>query len=178
MSTNKWLWTEYSNDIVIYIAGSIIRTIKKKIKCEMCVDQLQNNVITSSLIGIKNRAPLKTTTTNCQNQMRGLISPSNDVIVICKTAEKVLRSTPNLFTKNVLQKLMIHANKLLLEVKLFSRMDMFMEDKVLSSHKSNLINLILKQYFYIRLHHEAKSSQNAVQRIRSFHNRLVLFKNQ
>jgi len=97
----------------------------------MCVDQLQNNVITSSLIGIKIRAPLKTTTTNCQNQMRGLISPSNDVIVICKTAEKVLRSTPNLFTKNVLQKLMIHANKLLLEVKLFSRMDMFMEDKVL-----------------------------------------------
>ena len=72
--------------------------------------------------------------------------PSNDVITICKTTEKVLRSTPNLT---------LHDN-----------------------HKLDLMNIILQKYFNIRLYHKAKSSNDSVQRIRTFHNRLVVLKNQ
>lgn len=72
---------------------------------------------------------------------------------------------------------MICAKQLLLDTSLFAEMDMFVEHTVLSNHKLDLINFILKKYFNIRLYHEAKCSQHIIQRI-SFHNRIVVFKNQ
>ena len=75
--------------------------------------------------------------------------PSEDVVTICKTAEKVLRSTPNLFLTNILDKLITHAKMLLILVKLFSKLDMFMEKEILSNYKLDLINVILKtKYFF------------------------------
>lgn len=64
---------------------------------------------------------------------------------------------------------MMHAKKLLLPLNIFSQMDMFLEKTILDNHKLDLINQIFKKYFKIRLHHEAKSSQNLVQRVRTFH---------
>lgn len=78
--------------------------------------------------------------------------------------------------KNVLERLIIHAKKLLSSLNLFSKMDLLPENAADSSHKLDLINLILKKYFDIRLNHEAKCSQDAIQRIRHFHTKLVLFK--
>jgi len=131
---------------------------------------------------MKNRVPSKPTETTFQNsqiQRKGLVSPSDDVVTVCKTAESVLRSTPNLFSTNkILEKLMICAKQLLLDTSLFAEMDMFVEHTVLSNYKLDLINFILKKYFNIRLYHEAKCSQDIIQRIRSFHNRIVVFKNQ
>ena len=128
---------------------------------------------------IKNRAPEIAHTICKENQRRGLLSPSDYVILIWKTAERVVRSTPYLTcTKNILEQLMIHARKLLFTQKIFTKMDMLVEKTVLSSHRLDLINLILKKYFNIRLYHEAKCSQENVKRIRTFHNKLVLFKNQ
>ena len=42
---------------------------------------------------------------------------------------------------------------------------MFLEETIFNNHKLNLINQILTKYFKIRLHHEAKSSQDLVQRV-------------
>lgn len=73
---------------------------------------------------------------------------------------------------------MINAKQLLLDTSLFTEMDMFVEHTVLSNHKLDLINLILKKYFNVRLSHEARCSQDMIQRIKNFHNRIVIFKNQ
>jgi len=155
--------------------------MKKKIKCEICLQQLEKDTITSKLIKLKNRIPERNTEiTNqiSQSKKEGLISPSDDVVTVCKIAEKVIRSTPNLFSmKNVLEKLIIHAKKLLSSLNLFPKMDLLPEKAADSSHKLDLINLILKKYFDIRLRHEAKCSQDTIQRIRQFHTKLVLFQN-
>jgi len=179
MGSYGWSWSEYSHKIVTYIAGFIVKSIKKSIKCELCLDQLENDFTSSKLITLKNRVTKNKETANSLSEIKGLILPNDDVIIICKTTEKVLRSTPNVFcTKNVLGKLMIHAKKLLLPFNIFSKMDMFLEETIFDNHKLNLINQILNKYFKIRLHHEVKSSQDLVQRVRTFHNRMVLFKNQ
>jgi len=97
---------------------------------------------------------------------------------MCKTAEKVVRSTPNLFSiKNVLERLIIQA-KMLSSQNFFSKMDLLPEKAADSNHKLNLINLILRKYYDVRLRYEAKCSQDAIQRIRHFHTKLVLFQNQ
>ena len=57
LGSNGWSWDEYSHEIVIYIAGSIVRSIKKIIKCEMCLDQLESHTISSRLINLKNIYP-------------------------------------------------------------------------------------------------------------------------
>ncbi|XP_025153714.1 uncharacterized protein LOC105184565 isoform X2 [Harpegnathos saltator] len=177
MGSNGWSWNEYSHEIVTYIAGSSVKSIKPSIKCELCLDQLENDSTSSKLITLKNRVTKNKETTNSQRKT-GLITPSDDVITICKTAEKVLRSTPNLSCmKNVLKKVMMHAKKLLLPLNIFSKLDMFLEKTILHNHKLDLINQILNRYFKIRLHHEAKSSQDLIKR-RTFHNRMVLFTNQ
>ncbi|XP_076278038.1 uncharacterized protein LOC143207960 [Lasioglossum baleicum] len=180
VGSSGWSRTEYSHDIVIYIAGVIVRSIKKQLKCEMCLEQIENDhLLSSTLIKLKNRVPAtKEREVDNRKQGRGLTSPSNDVVTICKTAEKVIRLTPNLRSKNILQKLIIKAKMLLSTVNIFPRMDMFVEQTVERNHKLNLINLILKKYFNLQLHHEATCVQDSVQRIRSYYNRIVVFKNQ
>lgn len=90
-----------------------------------------------------------------------------------------MRSTQNSFsTKNVVEKLLIHARKLIVPLNLFNSMDLFVEKTVLSNHKLELINKILEKYFQIRLYHEGVSAQDKIQHIRNYRNRIVLFKNQ
>ena len=62
----------------------------------MCLDQLESHTISSRLINLKNIYPdrnkirNKDLTDDSKNNRKGLIMPSNDVITICKTTEKVL----------------------------------------------------------------------------------------
>lgn len=103
--------------------------------------------------------------------------PSTSVIIICKVAERVLKQH-NLFRdKNVMNRL-IHSAKQLIPNDVFSNLDNFLETCVIDIHKSQLVTNILSQYFNLRLHHEAKSIQTSIKRIRTFHNRLVIFSNQ
>ena len=148
VGSNGWWWNEYRDEVVTYIAGAIVRSIKNTLKCEMCLEQIESDEISSNLIKLKNRVSTKKneeeTTTDCRKRKQGLTSPSNDVIAICKTAEKVIRSTHNLvFTKNVLQKLIFDTKKLLSTLNLFPRLDIFIEKTVETNQKLDLINLIL-----------------------------------
>jgi len=61
---------------------------------------------------------------------------------------------------------------------LFKELDLAVNKHVLSDHKFELINQIIKKYFTIRLQHKSKSLRDAIPRIRTHFNRLVVFKNQ
>lgn len=172
---NNWCWNEYNSEVVMYIASAVVRSLRKTLKCDICIECLENDVIYSDLQNIKNRIP---TLQNVKDR-NGLLSLSADVINICKTAEKVLRGTKHLLsTKNILLKLIISAKHLLLSSDLFTKLNVLIETSVIDNHRNELLSNILKKYFHIRLHHESRTLTDNVKRIRSFHNRLVIFKNQ
>jgi len=73
---------------------------------------------------------------------------------------------------------LIHCAKKLLPDDIFNHLDDFSQRNVIDNHKSQLIYKILHKYFDIRLYHESKIFQNSTKRIRTFHNRLIIFANQ
>lgn len=80
IGTNGWCWNDYRSDIVTYIAGFVVRSIKKQLKCQMCLDSLESNTISNDLIKIKNRISFdEVQYDTTQPTKRGLIYPSKDV---------------------------------------------------------------------------------------------------
>lgn len=72
--------TEYSLNIIEYIAGYIVMQLKKKLICDICISALTTNSDEkNNLISIKSRG--------------GLIQPSIDVITICRKCETEIRCT-------------------------------------------------------------------------------------
>lgn len=69
--------SEYCQEIIIYIAGFIVRHLMKTIICEICIHSLTADNKTGELIYLKNR--------------ESLIYPSESVIKICTENEKVIR---------------------------------------------------------------------------------------
>lgn len=68
------------DDVVEYIAGFVVRKIVNKMSCLNCVTAIteSNDENAFSLIRVKSRG--------------GLIKPSRDVVVLCKTAEQIFKS--------------------------------------------------------------------------------------
>jgi len=60
----------------------------------MCLDTLESKEKKCELINLKNRKFKKFTD---ERHTPGLIFPSEDVIIVCKIAEQVLRNTNNVF---------------------------------------------------------------------------------
>jgi len=69
--------TQYSVEVISYIAGFIVRHIIKSIMCDTCVDSLIDNSKSGKIIQIKDRG--------------SLIYPTASVIKICLETEKVIR---------------------------------------------------------------------------------------
>jgi len=140
----------------------------------MCLNTLESKEKKCELINLKNRKFKKFTD---ERHTSGLIFPSEDVIIVCKIAEQVLRNTNNVFAiKKILDFLIIAARKQILPLHLFKELDLAVNKHVLSDHKFELINQILKKCFTIRLQHKSKSLRDAIPRIRTHFNRLVVFK--
>jgi len=51
---NKWCWNKYNSEVVMYIAGAIVRSLKKTLKCDICIECLESNIVYSDLQKIKN----------------------------------------------------------------------------------------------------------------------------
>lgn len=109
----------------------------------------------------------------------GLCQASSDVIVICKNAEKTLRyNKDRLFkTKNILNYLICQSLRSL-PSHVFNINDHIYDQPPLFDHRSQIIRLILKTYFNVRLKYESTTFENSTQRIRMRNNKLTLFKNQ
>lgn len=71
--------SEYTQQIVGYIAGFVVRCLRKKVKCVACIESLISN------------EPLQYHKLVNMRDEGGLIYASHDVYSVCKTAENVIR---------------------------------------------------------------------------------------
>lgn len=155
----------YLNDVTEYIAGFVSRKLIKSLNCNVCANSLTSNVSKSMLLNRKNKG--------------GLCKPSMDVVKICLVAESVMRTEQNFTASNVILKLVSWAIRKLNIQNLFVCLSEHCQDQdPLSGHILQLIRLILKHYFTIRLHH-INSSQNEINdRIRQKLTKTIIFRHQ
>lgn len=161
-------WSDYKENIIPYIAGSIVRGLKSKYTKQHISHQylypLKGEDCPSFLQIRKDRGIEKSY----------LTTASNDVIKICKVAEETIMRKENI--------LKVHGGveQLSLEVKQNLPLDLFVD---LSSDEGKklgkrFIDDITKKYLKIRFYHEVKKLSNKVKRLRTFLHRTVIFKNQ
>lgn len=135
-------------NIVEYVAGYVVRSLRTKIICEECLELLtQKEMRLNSLTSVKNRG--------------GLIQPSSDVHKICITCEKVLKTylkTEHVSNKkNIDERLTQIVLRNFVGVKLFSRNNHTYEQDPENNHFVPLVKAICKRYFNVRLHYHAKN---------------------
>lgn len=172
-SCNLEFWSEYKNNVISYIAGNIVKTLKEKIKrndnCRICLDAIEGEGPPCLLQIRKDRGVDESL----------LTTASEDVVFLCKIAHKVVENSPSIiFTGEAIKKL-IYQTKKLLPLTIFENIDdeLGLLDS-LGNHKFNLINNILSKYFSIILKHKAKSIKDKMNRVRSHLSRTIIFKNQ
>jgi len=172
----------YVENIVVYIAGFVVRKLLKLFNCSECKSALlaagdANCVIASddvctSLLVRKSRG--------------GLLIPSADVVQICKVCERAIRA---LFQQNnrppsgSMLKLQI-INQVLTHVAnsdIFSSLGVHaMTTDPLSDHRVRLLKAVCDKYCVVGLYHAGKVFTQSLQgsNIRSVLSKTILFKGQ
>lgn len=108
----------------------------------------------------------------------GLIKPSEDVVKLCSIAERIFKQN-TIFSGNVMKRLIYSAKKDLNTKLIFRSLDDHILDQdPINNHLLQLINLIYKLYFTIRIHHHNSTLNETKDRIRHKYSKLILFKNQ
>lgn len=163
----------YSEQVVDYITGNVVRNVCKKINCVECLDVLQT-VNTGTKYGL----------IKCKDVNDCLLNPSNDLKYLCKVAEKVFRSNEHILKRN--------GKNLILKLQylVLSQLDrcLFKDYNHLftstepgqESHYVKLIRNILKYYFTCRLHHALRNYSQQIRgnQVRQMYTKLILFKGQ
>jgi len=135
---NIYYATEFSINVIVYVAGFIVRKIQKKIRCIECLKILltaPNETTYHALIKIKSRGYL--------------IHPSADVVFICRSAEKAIKSRfdNSNITKHLQREI---ENEIIHEFigrNIFSELNNHTENqKPLQNHRFYLIKLIVETY--------------------------------
>ena len=161
----------YIQDIVEYIAGFVVRRIKKTVSCEICLRAIQSDNSYGNFINIKNYNTIK----------QGLTIPSLDVIHICKIAEaeiRIMEKADQLFQKNLLPKLIIQIMNNV-RPSVFSEYHEHMYDNnVESNHIIHLIKIISFHYCNVRLYYKGNNLSTAHNRIRNKLTKAIIFCNQ
>lgn len=162
------------HDIITYIAGYVERKIDKILKCNDCRSALYTNETENSMLVEQKRF--------CAG---GLIDAHKDTVIICKTAEQLLRAEQTKIEKGFLEpvKLVKKTMSILYDQNptLFKGLD----DHVMScpvdeNHKFLLMKLIVRCYLTIRSHHMCKlvSESSKKENIRQFSKKMVIFAGQ
>lgn len=165
--------TLYSEKVVEYISGSIIRQVSKKLKCIGCLEVLLApvNENKTGLIGVK-------------DVKDSLFNPSKDLLKLFEVAERVLRNhETSLGKKNFLLQMYVDVFRMLGDrPTLFTTYEHLMVSSEFGegSHYSSLINMLLKHYFNCRIHNlcKAKSVEERGKQIRQMYTKLILFNGQ
>lgn len=171
-NSNAWTLTTYIEDVVGYIAGFVVRSLRKCVTCVKCLKLLEGTEHFSSLQRIK--------------EYGNLVKASYLVIHICKEGEKMFRllnKVTKLPNKNICNYEYIFINKTFssLPPNIYEHFgDHIFEDDPIDGHAPTLIKLILKVYFKIRVHHETSKHLDTTvkSRVRSMFTKTTLFKNQ
>ena len=167
----------YVGNVVVYIAGFVARSVKKRLLCEPCGVAL-TQVCSSrkhshfSLIEAKTNG--------------GLLYPSDDVVLLCKASEKCFRANmgptdqPNL-CGNLKSSLITEVLAQLIGKDIFTMLtDHSLESDVLDDHRIILMKKVVQTFMTIRLYHHGKSFTRSLhpQTCRSSLNKTVIFKGQ
>lgn len=140
--------------------------ILKTLRCEECIKSLTSK-------DVHYFVELKKYSDN-------FVTPSKDVVLICRETEKLIRQMSNKFKfKNT------HGyinNKVLYNVQsVFASDSMINHIKnqdVLDNHRILLIKKIISVFLNVRLHWEAKKASEKPEYVRQKLHKLILFKNQ
>lgn len=146
----------------------MVKQLRKTLHCVECIDVLINKECkTINLICVKNRG--------------ALIQPSNDVIIICKQCEKVIRHALYV-SKNTLTNKFFGTHltndvlKSFLNINIFEQLRDHTNDQLpLENHIVHLIRAIIQKYIKIRLHYLSLHSTNKPQNKRHIFNKIILF---
>lgn len=159
----SWSNSEYRDEIIAYISGSIVHYLKRSIHCTDClklIDGSSNCDKTPKLIVLKNRG--------------GLNFAADWVIVICKNTERVIREQKNLFDKKIVS-IIISETLTNLPCDILNDKH-FLEQDPLLSHRNQLLTLIIKKYINIRFLHESRLMNDKVNRIRMKNNSYLILR--
>ena len=148
-----------------HIAGFVVKTLTKKIKCTYCIEELIKYPTASQLLAIKNRGGLKI--------------PGSDAVRVCRLGEKSFRRVQaenKLKSKYVVQ-LLINYSVAQIDKTIFSNMEHIINQQPLDNHRLLLIKSILFEYFKIRLYHFGKITTASLQtnKTRSINSKMTLF---
>lgn len=197
--SDDWVHTDFCEETVKHIAGSIVSAIEPRINCKTCWklllacntrDQdhkskltLKKDWVNKSGDVEKSKDVEKSTETDekglnsTSKRGRGLIYPSDDVNSICRRAEKVIRRCENLYTRDINFRVIKETLEMLLS-SILDDGDHYKSQEPLMDHRNQLILIIIQKYIDLRLKHECMSVRDAIVRCRTMNNKLTHFKGQ
>ena len=157
----------FAEKVVEYIAGFIIFSTAKKIKCNTCIKGLLGPVDKNSLIHLKSRGKLH--------------YASEEVILLCRMCEKEIRqhlSDENRPTRScTTQQIVPKVLKKFIGKDLFPSISYHSHDNDFTNHNLELARLILQKYSDTRISFLLKKT-NPQKCIRHIYRKLIHFKNQ
>lgn len=161
--------SQYSKEIVIYISGFVA----KKLSTIQCTD------CSSAVVGSKD---------NLENillafkDLGGLTFPSDNLIQICMDCEIILRSfsSNELLTTPLKETLEQDIINKFFNKKIFLELSINHDQNTLEEHVIHLVTKIVAEFYKLRMHHVCKSAiqVNNQSYVRTFYNKLILFKGQ
>lgn len=150
--------SEFSNEVVSYIAGFVVHRILKVLKCETCISGLLADTLEDKhlrFIKLKDKG--------------GLVFPSNDVITICKRMEVIIKSSiisddkVKISSTSIQQQLLTKSLKHFIGMNLFKNINFHQFDQSpMNNHLVMLTKAVMQRYMNVRLHYLTK---NATQKI-------------
>lgn len=160
--------SEGAKEITVYVAGFVVRTILKRLKCAECSESLvqDRRFLMNTLLAKKNRG--------------GLICPSQDVIKIVQMCEKQFKALVVGDCANLVRFPELVAQSIL---KSFICSDVFsdnnthfLETPITANHRCLLIKAIIMKYLDVRLYYYLKQQNNPEKSVRKLFTKLILFK--
>lgn len=165
--------SEYSENVVVYIAGFVVKQISKKMLCDKCEESLYGDNSGSNLTFL------------LRKNNGGLVIPSDDIVRVCRLCESTIRL---LLKQNngvppkgpvsciVRKEVMKHLN---LSNMFLHLHDHALENEFPENHILRIVKLTIDMYIKIRCHHTAKSYNVSLHKkvVRQHLTKSILFMN-
>lgn len=166
---NSWKLSPYICDIVSYIAGYIVKGLKKCVVCSDCLAIIECDEVISLL--------------QQRKQYGNLTRASYYVIKVCEEAERtirVLKNSGSIFSKkHNTANFIINQTIRNLDESIYLVFNQHtLDEDFWNSHSIQLTRLILNKFVSLRLHHESNEISSVDNRIRNKLTKTILFKNQ
>jgi hypothetical protein len=178
---NRATLSQYKKAVISYIAGYVVRIVKRKIRCTDCELALTSDVESVKSAGVNTGSDFL-----LLKNRGGLVKPSVSVIVVCEEAEKCFQRMHAAMGDKLPQTTNLMPSICTVVLKAVGRTSFQSLDEHMyattpdNNHVFNLIKCVARCYCTIRLHHLAKQKTVAVAgaKVRKQLTKLVLFKGQ